>query len=229
MLAQALEYRTYRLDASRRVGVEDGHIVEAGRHLFRAPDNFVNNFDEQPGRSIAALGHDKSFIEARGRVFSQWSPSSFVVNVSYFCAEQFMMAEKAHLLQDRLTEELFISSPDLRAHKRIGRGVRPFDYVIWDRVLEDALLVDTFAKFSQNPVMKQHLLSAGTKQLDEACPFNPVRGIGLRADDPEASNPGRWPGKKMRGKALSAVRDAIRISEAGKPRLFSSLLRSDFV
>ena len=37
----------------------------------------------------------------------------------------------------------------------------------------------------------------------------------LRPDDPEARNLRRWPGKKMIGKALSTVRDAIRTSEAG--------------
>ena len=57
--------------------------------------------------------------------FSQWSPSSLVVDdVSYSCAEQFMMAEKAHVFQDRRARELIMSSPDPRAHKRIGRGVR---------------------------------------------------------------------------------------------------------
>ena len=39
--------------------------------------------------------------------------------------------------------------------------------------------------------------------------------IGLRADDPEASSPRRWIGKKLLEKAYSAVRDAIRASEAG--------------
>ena len=63
--------------------------------------------------------------------FSQWSPSSFVVDdVSYSCAEKFMMAEKARLFQDRRAEELIMSSPDPSAHKRIGRGVRKFDNAV---------------------------------------------------------------------------------------------------
>ena len=54
--------------------------------------------------------------------FSQWSPSSFVVdNVSYSYAEQFMMAEKACLFQDRRTEELIMSSPDPSALKHWSR------------------------------------------------------------------------------------------------------------
>ena len=97
-----------------------------------------------------------------------------------------MMAEKARLFQDRRAEELIMSSPDPSAHKRVGRGVRNFDNAVWDRVREDTVLVGNFAKFSQNPTMKYHLLSTGTKILAEASPFDPVWGIGLRADDPEA-------------------------------------------
>ena len=68
-------------------------------------------------------------------------------DVPYYCAEQFMMAEKARLFQDRRTEELIMSSPDSSAHKRFGRGVRNFDNVVWDCVREDAVLAGNFAKF----------------------------------------------------------------------------------
>ena len=45
--------------------------------------------------------------------FSQWSPSSFVVDrLSYSCAEQFMMAETARLLNDHRAVELIMLSPD---------------------------------------------------------------------------------------------------------------------
>ena len=116
-----------------------------------------------------------------------------------------MMAQKARLFQDRRPEELIMSTPDPSAHERIGRGVRNFDNAVWDRVREDAVLAGNFAKFSQNPTMKHNLLSTGTKKLAEASPFDPVWGIGLRADDPEARDPRRWQGKKLLGKALSTV------------------------
>ena len=124
-----------------------------------------------------------------------------------------MMAEKARLVQDRRAEELFFS-PDPSAHTRIGRGVRDFDDAVWDRVCEDAVLAGNFARFSQNPTMKYHLLSTGTIRLAEASPFDPVWGIGLRADDPEARDPRLWRGKHLLGKALSSVRDTNRTGEA---------------
>ena len=73
--------------------------------------------------------------------FSQWSPSSFVVDdVSYSSSEQFMVAEKANLFQDRRAEELIMSLPDPSEHKRIGGGVRNFDNTVWDRVRELSLM-----------------------------------------------------------------------------------------
>ena len=49
VLAQALEERTHGLDVSRRVGVEDDHIVEVSLHLFQALYDLVDNLDEPPG------------------------------------------------------------------------------------------------------------------------------------------------------------------------------------
>ena len=62
--------------------------------------------------------------------------------------------------------------------------MRNFDNAVWDFVREDAVLAGNFAKFSQNPTMKNHLLSAGANILAEASPFDLVWGIALRADDP---------------------------------------------
>ena len=75
--------------------------------------------------------------------------------------------------------------------------------------------------------MKVHLLSIGNKLLAGASPLDLVWGIGLRADDPRTNDPHKWRGKKLLGEALSAVREAIRDSEAesrhqASPRRFRS-------
>lgn len=65
------------------------------------------------------------------------------MDVSYSCAEQFMTAKKTRLLQEHHVINLFMTSPDPLAHKRIGRAVRIFDSVIWHRVQKDAVLAGT--------------------------------------------------------------------------------------
>ena len=75
--------------------------------------------------------------------------------------------------------------------------------------------------YAESSHMELHLFSTGNKRLAEASPLDPVRGIGLRADDPRASDPHKWRGKHSLGEAISAVREAIRASEAGSPHLAS--------
>ena len=99
-----------------------------------------------------------------------------------------------------------MSSPDPSAHKCISRGVRNFDNTVWDRVREDAVLAGNFAKFSQNPIMKYHPLSTAKNVLDEVSPFDPVWGIGLRADDPEARYPRDCEGRNARKSSFQGSR-----------------------
>ena len=49
VLAQELVERVRGLDVSRRIGVEDDHIVEMGCHLFQARYGRVDNFDKPRG------------------------------------------------------------------------------------------------------------------------------------------------------------------------------------
>ena len=121
-----------------------------------------------------------------------------------------MMAAKARIFNDHRAVELFMSSPDPSAHKRIGRGVRNFDSAAWDREKQYAVLSGNCAKFTQSPALKHHRLSTGNNRLTEASPLDPVRGIGLRADVPRVNDPRQWRGKTLLGEALSAVREAIR-------------------
>ena len=61
-----------------------------------------------------------------------------------------------------------MSLPHPSIHKRIGRGVRNFDSAGWD----NAMFSGTYAKFTQNPAMTNHLLSTGTKRLAETSPLD---------------------------------------------------------
>ena len=102
-----------------------------------------------------------------------------------------MMAEKTRLFQDHRAVGIIVStSPSTR--KRIGRGVRNFDSGAGDREKQNAVLSGAYAKFTQNPAIKKHLLSSDNKLLAESSPLDPVWGIGLRADDPRANNPCQW-------------------------------------
>ena len=95
---------------------------------------------------------------------SQWTASAFVVDdVSYFCTEQFVMDAKARLCHDNHALKLMLSTSEPQSHERIGWSVRGFDNAIWERECQNAVISGAFAKFSQHPEMKLHLLGTGIK------------------------------------------------------------------
>ena len=88
-----------------------------------------------------------------------------------------------------------MSSPSPRTCKRIGRGVRNFNFGVWGREKQNAVLSGTYANFMQNLAKTKNLLSSDNKLLAESSPLDPVWSLGLRADDHKANNLCHWRGK----------------------------------
>ncbi|CAB1107716.1 unnamed protein product [Ectocarpus sp. CCAP 1310/34] len=155
--------------------------------------------------------------------FCQWTPSTFVVGgVSYVCAEQFFAAEKARLFGDRECLQNIMRVSDPRLHTQYGRAVRNSNQTLWEQERENIVLTGSYAKFSQNPEMRLHLLGSGDKLLAEASPWDLIWGIGHRADHPDACRPSRWRGLNLLGIALQKVRQLLR-SNAPPPERSSRL------
>ena len=143
--------------------------------------------------------------------FSQWQPSPFSVDGDkYYCAEQYMMAEKARLFGDEEVEEEIMNTSDPKLMKALGRKVRNFDPQVWDKLKYSIVLNGNYYKFTQNKEMMDFLLSTGDKILVEASPMDTIWGIGLGKDNEKAHNIASWRGKNLLGFALMEVRDEIR-------------------
>ena len=143
-------------------------------------------------------------------VFGQWTDSVFVVDgVTYRCAEQFMMAEKARLFGDEATRAQIIASTSPREHKALGRRVAGFDHAVWERTRLDIVVRGNLAKFGQNPAMRAALLATGDKLLVEASPLDRIWGVGLRADDPRIHDRATWGGQNLLGEALMRARTEL--------------------
>ena len=141
---------------------------------------------------------------------SQWYPASFQVeNREFQSAEQYMMAEKARLFEDRETLELILASPDPKEAKRLGRRVAQFDEEIWRAARFDVVSKGNLAKFGQNPDLGAFLLSTDDRVLVEASPYDQVWGIGLPQSHRDAREPRLWPGLNLLGFALMKVRGEL--------------------
>lgn len=142
--------------------------------------------------------------------FSQWFPSSFVVGGDeFFTAEHWMMAHKAKLFDDKENYQEILKRPDPSAAKAFGRKVRNFDPNIWDASKFDIVVQGNVHKFSQNDDFSRFLIATEGKVLVEASPVDPVWGIGLSHDNPDAQNPAKWRGPNLLGFALMEARDVL--------------------
>ena len=81
---------------------------------------------------------------------------------------------------------------------------------MWERERENIVLVDSYAKFAQNPTMQSHLLDTGDRLLVEASPYDLIRGIGYSADHVSARQPPLWRGFNLLDKTLQTVHHLFR-------------------
>ena len=141
---------------------------------------------------------------------SQWWMEDFYTMVdSYLYMEQYMMAGKAQLFGDEERRKEILACSDPKQIKALGRKVRGFDQVVWDKFKYAIVLNGNWCKFSQNRELREFLLSTGDSVLVEASPYDRIWGIQLSADTPEAQTPFRWRGENLLGFALMEVRDEL--------------------
>lgn len=142
--------------------------------------------------------------------FSQWAEYPMTVNdVNFSCCEQYMMAMKARVFGDDETCEAIMAEPDPAKQKALGKTVRNFDQAKWDAVKEDIVYKGNYAKFTSYPHLALKLAATKGKIIVEASPTDQIWGIGLKESDPRATNPDKWRGQNLLGKAIMRVRDKM--------------------
>jgi ribA/ribD-fused uncharacterized protein len=145
---------------------------------------------------------------------SNWEPSTFIIDkVRYNCVEQYMMAEKARLFGDEEVRAKILASPYPKAQKAFGRKVRGYNDAAWSAVRYSIVLAGTLEKYKQNAELRALLLDTGDAVFVEASPSDAIWGIGLPEDSPDATNPSKWRGQNLLGKAITEVRGLIRHAE----------------
>ena len=143
--------------------------------------------------------------------FSQWWLGTFTVEgISYPSAEHWMMAGKARLFKDdeMLAKILVAKTPG--AAKKLGRKVRGFDGVVWNKHKYDLVKQGNIHKFGQDEALKTFLLNTGNRVLVEASPYDKIWGIGLSKNAKNVENPNTWRGENLLRFALMEARDVLR-------------------
>jgi ribA/ribD-fused uncharacterized protein len=157
-------------------------------------------------------GHTAKGTEDVGKfVFSQWYPSTFLVDgVEYKSAEHWMMGQKALLFGDVEMFGRIVKADKPAEVKELGRSIRDFNESVWNTHKFRIVIAGSIHKFNQHKGLLEFLLSSGDRVIVEASPVDRVWGIGLTQDAKRVEDPNTWRGENLLGFALMAARDFLR-------------------
>ena len=109
------------------------------------------HFGDQTATSSSDTGEKFTFFFGKDSPFSQWHPAHFVVDdVTYNCAEQYMMHQKAVLFRDVAIAAEILKSSVPKEHKALGRKVSNFDPKTWNTECRKIVKAGNMAKVQRS-------------------------------------------------------------------------------
>lgn len=179
-------------------------------------DQLIDYSSRKKCKYLFFWGDKQTASEVTKSCLSQWYPSSFhhwpgdKSSDKYATSEHYMMVQKTILFGAVDIAKRILEDDDPAHAKALGRQVPNFKSEVWDAEKFYIVVRANELKFSQNPELRNYLLSTGKRILVEASPADSIWGIGLTEDHPDASTPKRWKGENLLGFALMKVRDDLR-------------------
>jgi ribA/ribD-fused uncharacterized protein len=148
-----------------------------------------------------------------GSEFSNWHDCKFEYLGNPFSnSEQAFMSRKAAYFEDwEGFEKILKYGHNPSVAKKLGREVKNFNAQEWMEVCFKEMVDVNLAKYSQNPGLKDLLLSTGEKTIVEASPYDKIWGIGLYWNNDDCLDETKWRGMNLLGKALMEVRKQLTI------------------
>lgn len=154
----------------------------------------------------------EKFTPFYGGVFSQWYACDLLINgITYNCAEQYMMAQKARLFGDHTRLGAIMATSDPSEQKALGKKVQGFDVEVWESVARDVVMRANLSKFADNPKLRAQLLLTEGTTLVEASPTDRIWGVGLYENDPRVHFRNQWQGRNWLGQVLTDLRGSLQV------------------
>ncbi len=141
---------------------------------------------------------------------SNWYPSTFTLDgVTFSSMEQYMMYRKALSFGDDKIAAQILATDSAAEIKALGRLVSGYDESLWNGIRQIVVYEGLFAKFSQNPELKEQLKNTGKAFFAECAVNDRIWGIGLSMRDPNRLDRAKWQGQNLLGYALMMVRNKL--------------------
>jgi hypothetical protein len=116
------------------------------------------------------------------------------------------MYRKAMLFGDGEIAKRILNSSDPSRHRYLGKRVPRFDKTRWHEHCRSYAYEGEYAKYSQDPLLRELLLHTAGKGLAEASPYDRIWGIGLSMSNPRIHDRKNWRGRNYAGEVLESVR-----------------------
>ncbi len=108
------------------------------------------------------------FNNEKYKWLSNFYPSKFIANGKEFCSvEQYYQYEKAIEFNDFETADKILNTSSPGKAKSLGRDVKNFDDLVWNKYKINIMKDGLYAKFTQNSELYNLLLSTGSSILIE--------------------------------------------------------------
>ena len=176
--------------------------------------------DEQPDQAHP-IPQTIGFWSADGVLgcCSNWHPSGFdFLGTTFPTAEHWIMWQKAQAMGDLSSAEAILAAQTPKHAKELGKGVKPYDDLLWRNVREQLAFVGVREKFLQNRGAARELLATGNAVLAEASPYDGIWGVGIAATDHGFTHMTGWRGDNLLGRICMRVRADLTLVRDRCPR-----------
>ena len=141
---------------------------------------------------------------------SNFHPCTFTVNATtYSSSEQWIQHCKAKYFRDNITMAQVMTAEDALDCKLIARDTVGYDERRWKEVAYQECYNGLFAKFEQNPSLKQVLLQTGEKTIVESS-YDRLWGTGIPLNDPACLDKTKWHNPGILGVILMDIRTKLK-------------------
>lgn len=143
--------------------------------------------------------------------FKNQNSSFYYDGIKYNCAEQWMMARKAIIFNDRASYQKIMITQSPKEHQALGRKVSGYNQEAWDKIKERVVFMGNLLKFSQNPHLYIILMRDCGDKFVESSPIDKVWGIGIRMEDIQEKHcdPKTWKGQNLLGESITKVKQSL--------------------